>query len=91
MEGGKNGGQNEKKKQLDLDVGIEEGLLVAQMQTKKKKKKKQYCLTHRKKKIQKSITYFQVKRAQLHTVAARQMSSYRLAFLHQTNSQNLFH
>lgn len=56
-----------------------------------KKKKKQYCLTHRKKKIQKSITYFQVKRAQLHTVAARQMSSYRLAFLHQTNSQNLFH
>lgn len=27
-----------KKKQLDLDVGIEEGLLVAQMQTKKKKK-----------------------------------------------------
>lgn len=26
-----------KKKQLDLDVGIEEGLLVAQMQTKKKK------------------------------------------------------
>lgn len=36
MEGGKNGGQNEKKKQLDLDVGIEEGLLVAQMQTKKK-------------------------------------------------------
>lgn len=80
-----------KKKQLDLDVGIEEGLLVAQMQTKKKRKKKQYCLTHRKKKIQKSITYFQVKRAQLHTVAARQMSSYRLAFLHQTNSQNLFH
>lgn len=39
MEGGKNGGQNEKKQQLDLDVGIEEGLLVAQMQTKKKKKK----------------------------------------------------
>lgn len=33
------GGRMKKKKQLDLDVGIEEGLLVAQMQTKKKKKK----------------------------------------------------
>lgn len=56
-----------------------------------KKKKKQCCLTHREKKIQKSITHFQVQHAQLHTVEARQMSSYRLAFLHQTNSQNLFH
>lgn len=56
MEGGKNGGQNEKKKQLDLDVGIEEGLLVAQMQT--KKKKKQYCLTHRKKKNTKKYHVF---------------------------------
>lgn len=43
MEGGKNGGQNEKKK-LDLDVGIVEELLVAQMQT---KIKKQCCLTQK--------------------------------------------
>lgn len=57
----------------------------------RQKKKKAVLSDTQEKKIQKSITYFQVKHAQLHTVAARQMSSYRLAFLHQTNSQNLFH